>query len=215
MRIRLRPYSTRPVRAAGQLVSDLTLVAWTVLWVQAARLVDDAIHQAARPGYALQSGAGGIASHLRDAGQGVAGVPLVGRPLGAPLSSAGGAAGNVADAGRDLGDRISGAALPVALMVALVPVVPVVLLWLTLRLRFALRAGACATAVRMPGGDSLLALRALANRSPRRLVAFGPGLVQAWREDDPEVVRRLADLELRLAGVARPRRRPRSGAVPG
>lgn len=208
MRIRLRPYSGRPLRAVVQLMSDLMLIAWVAVWVQAARLVDEAVRQAARPGYALQSGAGGIASNLRNAGKGVTDVPLVGRPLGAPLTSASGAAGNVADAGRELGDRISGAALPLALAVALVPVVPVVLLWLSLRLRFALRAGACAAAARMPGGDSLLALRALATRSPQRLAALGPDLVDAWRRDDPDVVRRLAELELRLSGVGRRAPRP-------
>lgn len=203
MRIGLQPYSTRPWRALVQLVSDLAVAAWVVLWVQAAQLVDQAVHQAARPGYALQSGAGGVASNLRNAGHGVAQVPLVGGPLGAPLSSAGGAAGHIADAGRDLGDRISGTALPLALAVALVPVVPVALLWLGLRLRFARRAGANANAARMPGGASLLALRALATRSPRRLAALGPDLVDGWRRDDPEVVRRLAELELRLSGVGR------------
>lgn len=203
MRIRLRPYSSRPWRAATQLLSDLLLVAWVVAWVELARLVDRGVHQAARPGYALQSGAGGIASHLRDAGHEVGRVPMVGGPLEAPLSSAGGAAGRVAEAGGQLGDQISGAALPIALAVALVPVVPVVLLWLSLRLRFALRAGACAAAARMPGGESLLALRALATRSPRRLSALGPGLVDGWRRDDPDVVRRLAELELRASGVGR------------
>jgi hypothetical protein len=203
MRIRLRPYSSRPWRALVQLVSDLAVIAWVIVWVQAARLVEQAVQQAARPGYALQSGAGGIASNLHNAGKGVAGVPVVGGPLGTPLTSAGGAAGNVADAGHELGDRISGAALPLALAVALVPVVPVVLLWLSMRLRFASRAGACATAARMPGGASLLALRALATRSPRRLAALGPDLVDAWRRDDPDVVRRLAELELRLSGVRR------------
>lgn len=215
MRIKVRPYSSRPLRAVAQLVADLALVGWVAAWVEVARLVERMVREAARPGYALQSGAGGIASNLRDAGHGAAEVPLVGGPLSAPLTSAGGAAGNVADAGRELGDRISGAALPVALVVALVPIVPVLLLWLTLRLRFALRAGASAAMARADGGDSLLALRALATRSPRRLAALGPDLVERWREDDPEVLRRLADLELRLSGVRRPRVRPCPRAAGG
>ena len=201
----VRPYSSRPVRALVQALSDAGVLIWVATWVMVASAVDRAIRAAGRPGYQLESGAGGLAGNLRDAGQGVSGVPLVGRPLSRPLTAAGGAAGDVAEAGRSLGDQVTGAALPVALAVALVPIVPVVAVWLVLRIRFALRAGACVTIARTPGGDSLLALRALATRSPRMLVAVGPDPVAAWRRADPEIVGRLADMELRLSGVARPR----------
>jgi hypothetical protein len=188
-----------------QAVADLALLGWVVLWVQLARAADDAVHAVARPGYALQSNATVIATNLAGAGHNVAQVPLVGDQLATPLTSAGGAADSIAAASGDLGDRIAGVALPTALAVALVPIVPVVATWLRLRLRFALRAGACAQLAQLPGGDSLLAMRALANRPPRRLVAISPDPVAAWRREDDDVVRRLADLELRLSGVRRPR----------
>ena len=207
--MRLRPYSTRPAQMSLQVLCDLATVAWTGGWVVVARAVGDSIRATARVGFALQSGAGGVASNLRDAGRGVSQVPLVGGPLGAPLTSAAGAAGGVAGAGHDLGDRIVGAATPVELAVAIVPVVPVIVVWLVRRSRFALRAGAYAQLARLPGGDSLLALRALAGRSPSRLARIDADLAGAWRRDDPEVIGRLADLELRLSGVARPRRRGR------
>jgi hypothetical protein len=204
-RVPLRPYASRLSRALPQVLADAALLVWVVAWVQVARAVDRAVRGLAQPGYAVQSGAGKLAGNLRDAGQGVAGLPLVGHPLGAPLTSAGGQAGDVADAGRELGDRITASALPVSLVVLAVAVVPVVLVWATLRGRFAVRAGACAALARRPGGDDLLALRALATRSPRRLAAMGPDLVGRWRREEPDTVRRLAELELRLCGVRRPR----------
>lgn len=203
--MRLRPYSTRPIRLCLQVVCDLSVAAWVIVWIAIARFVDRAVHTVASSGYALQSGAGGVADHLRDAGDGVSRVPLVGDPLSSPLSSAGGAAGSVADAGRDLGDRIADAALPIGLAVALVPIVPVLMTWLLLRMRFARRAGAYAQLARLPEGDTLLALRALTGRSPRRLTAISTDPAGGWMRGEPETIRRLADLELRLGGVLRPR----------
>ena len=203
--MRLHPYSVRPLRLTLQVVADLALVGWVMVWVQLARAADAAVHAVARPGYALQSNATVIATNLTGAGHNVSQVPLVGVQLATPLTSAGGAADSVAAAGGDLGDRIAGVAMPTALAVALVPILPVLVTWLVLRLRFALRAGACAELALLPGGDSLLAMRALANRPPRRLAAISADPVGAWRDEDDEVVRRLADLELRLSGVRRPR----------
>src|SRR5437016_6111770 len=57
-----------------------------------------------------------------------------------------------------------------------------------------------------PAGEQLLALRALADRALRRLAAVSVDPVGAWRREDPTVIRGLAALELRAAGV-RPRRR--------
>ncbi len=204
----LRPYSARPLRLALQVVADLALVGWVVVWVQLARAADAAVHAVARPGYALQSNATQVAGGLTGAGHNVSQVPLVGDQLATPLTAAGGAADRLAAAGGDLGDRIAAGALPTALAVALVPIVPVLLTWLVLRLRFALRAGACAQLALLPGGDSLLAMRALANRAPGRLAAISDDPVAAWRREDGDVVRRLADLELGLSGVRRPRLAP-------
>lgn len=199
----LRPYSTRPLRAGLQVLCDLAVLVWVVGWIKVGRALDGVIIAAAHPGYVLQSGAGRVASDLRDAGHGVERVPYIGHPVSEPLISAGNAAGGVSGAGRELGDRITSSAFPVSLALVLITVLPVVLVWLALRSRFAWRAGSTAAVARTPGGDALLALRALANRSPRRLTAISPDPVDAWRREDPEVVRRLADLELRLTGVSR------------
>ena len=49
--------------------------------------------------------------------------------------------------------------------------------------------------------QQLLALRALANRSPTRLAAVSADPVGGWRHEDPDTIRGLAALELRAAGI--------------
>ena len=56
-----------------------------------------------------------------------------------------------------------------------------------------------------PDGHELLALRALANGTLADLAGVGGDPVAAWRRGDPLVMRRLAGLELKRAGVRPPR----------
>lgn len=200
----LRPYSANPVRALLQAGSDVFVVLWCWLWVKVAVFVHDAVTSVGGVGYRVQGGASGIRSNLDQAATQAGRVPLVGDTFGKPFTAAGGAAQTIADAGRDLGDRVTGLALPLAIVVALAPVLSVVLLWLPARYRFARRAGETAALAATPGGASLLALRALATRPVAQLARISPDAVEAWRRDDPEVVTRLAALEQRRAGL-RPR----------
>lgn len=199
--MRLRPYSASPLRALLQLGTDLLVVGWCWFWVRFAMAVDDAVRSVGDVGYRVQGGAAGIRTGLDNAADQAGQVPLVGDTFGKPFSAAGGAAQTIADAGRDLGDRITGLALPLALVVALAPVLSVVLLWLPARYRFARRAGETAALAAVPGGQRLLALRALATRPVHDIARISPDAVEAWRTDDPDVVARLAALEQRRAGV--------------
>jgi hypothetical protein len=201
--MRLRPYATTPGRAVLQIAADAAVLAWVWVWVRLGRAVHDAVTSVGDVGYDLKGGAAGVRDGLVGAAGDAGRLPFVGDALGTPLNAAGGAAGTIADAGQALGDRVTGLALPLALVVALAPVLSVVLLWAPARYRFARRAGETALLARMPGGDSLLALRALANRPLHQLAGTAPDAVDAWRRGDPEVVARLAALELRRSGVAR------------
>jgi hypothetical protein len=50
-----------------------------------------------------------------------------------------------------------------------------------------------------------MALRALVTRD--RAAGLGPDVVERWRQQDPETVRALADLERRSSGLLRATRR--------
>ena len=75
--------------------------------------------------------------------------------------------------------------------------------WLFLRLRFFRRKWTVTGLAATPAGEQLLALRALANRPPRKLAAISADPVGGWRREDPITIRALAALELRSAGIAR------------
>jgi hypothetical protein len=202
---RLLPYAGTPVRATVQVATDVAVVLWVAVWIVVGRFVHSAIQAFAEVGRRVESGAGGISSNLQEAGDTAARVPLVGDALRAPLRGAGGAAGDLAAAGQGLQDKATWLAVVLALAVAVPPILGVVVPWLALRLRFARRAGATAELARTPGGERLLALRALANRPLSRVTVLDEDPLEAWRRDDPEVVARLASLELRASGLRVPR----------
>jgi hypothetical protein len=78
-------------------------------------------------------------------------------------------------------------------------VVPVVVVWLTLRVRW-VRAAASARTARSADPD-LLALHALTRRPTRLLLEVTPEPGAAWRNGDPAVVAGLAALELEALGL--------------
>jgi hypothetical protein len=199
----LRPYARNPLRLLLQLSADVLVLAWTAGWIWLARLVHDGLLALASAGFTMRNGAGGLESSLDRARDGVHQVPLAGAALAAPLGTAGSAAGQVASAGRAFGDRLTSAALPVAIALALAGALPIVLPWLAARCRYARRAGATQALLRHPGGQRLLALRAMAGRAPSRLLTVHPDPVQAWSDGDPEVTAALASLELRALGLGR------------
>jgi hypothetical protein len=198
---RFLPYAATPGRALLQACADLTVALWLVLWFLIGRAVHTAIEAFAAVGRQVEGGANGIAGNLDSAGNGAGKIPLVGDTVSKPLQAAGGAARDLAGAGHGLDERATTLAIVLALAVAIPPALAVAVPWLLLRLRFARRAGAAAALASTPGGDRLLALRALTNRPLNRVLTVGDDPVEAWRTGDPETIRLLAALELRAVGL--------------
>jgi hypothetical protein len=201
MNPRFLPYAATPGRALVQATSDLLVVLWLVLWFIIGRAVHTAVAAFAEVGRKVEGGANGIAGNLDSAGNGAGKIPLVGDTVSKPLTAAGNAARDLAGAGHGLDTRATTLAVILALAVAIPPALAVLVPWLLLRLRFARRAGAAAELSRTPGGDRLLALRALTNRPLNRVLTVGDDPVEAWRRGDPDTIRQLAALELRAVGL--------------
>ena len=91
--------------------------------------------------------------------------------------------------------------------VALVPILGALLLHLPPRVRFVRRAAAGRALIDSAADLDLFALRALANQPMHVLAKVSDDPAGAWRARDPDVVRRLAELELADVGL-RPRRLP-------
>lgn len=205
MATRFLPYATTPGRALVQASADVLVVLWVVLWYFVAKVVHAAIAAFAVVGQKVEGGANGIAGNLDSAGRGAGRVPLVGDPVSKPLQAAGNAARSIAEAGHGLDEKATWLAVVLALAVSVPPVLAVVVPWLFVRVRFARRAAAAVTLASTPAGEELLALRALTNRPLPRLTRVSADPVDAWRRNDPEVVRALAAMELRSAGLRAPK----------
>jgi hypothetical protein len=198
---RYLPYSTRPLRLFGQLISDITVSLWTLIWVLVGFAVHEAISTIADAGREVESGSKGIAGNLASAGHGVQHIPLVGDAVSKPLTAASDAAMDIAGAGHSLDTTASWLSVLLALAVASPPILAVTMPWLFLRWRFFRRKWTVTALAATAAGQQLLALRALANRSPAKLAAVSADPVGAWRHEDPVTIRALAALELRAAGI--------------
>lgn len=197
----MRLYAAAPARGARQALGDLLLLAWIAGWAWAGREVWSATLELGAPGRATASAADEMAGRFHDVEGRIGGIPGVGDDLAAPFSGAADAAENLAEAGRSQAETVADVALLAGIAVFLVPVLLVAVLYVPLRVRFVRRASA---GRRLLDADpALLALRALTNQPLRVLTRVSDDPVRAWREDDPAVVRRLADLELRSLGLRR------------
>jgi hypothetical protein len=196
-----KPYADTPVRRTVQLAADLTVLVWVVAWVLVGKAVYDTIRALADLGYGLEGRTTGLSADFTDASNSAGGVPLVGDALGAPLRLAADAVASLGGAGGDAGDRFATLAWQLGVGVAAFPLLLVVGVWALLRWRFARRAAAALRMAGAPGGEDLLALRALASRRLSELAQVCPDPVDAWRRGDGVAVARLADLELRRCGV--------------
>jgi hypothetical protein len=197
----MRLYAAAPARRARQTLGDLMLLAWVAGWAWVGREVHDATLELGRPGRATASAADEMAGKFHDVEGRIGGIPGVGDDLAAPFSGAADAAESLAAAGRSQAETVADIALLVGIAVFVIPVLLVAVVYVPLRIRFIRRAAAARRFV--DADPTLLALRALSNQPLRALTRITDDPVAAWRDGDPEVVRRLADLELRGLGLRR------------
>lgn len=198
----MRFYAERPLRLVRQVVADLLVVAWVVLCVTIARAAHDLVAELQKPAQSLVGAGDSIRGAFDDAARTASGVPFVGEALARALGAGTGAGESLAAAGRQQVETIATAATVAAVGIVLVGAVPVVLVWLVLRVRYAL---AARSAIRARGvGSDLLALRAMTHLPVRRLLAVSAEPAASWRRDDRMVVEQLAGLELRSLGLRAP-----------
>jgi hypothetical protein len=200
----MKLYADGPVRRTRQMLGDVLLVFWVVLWIRLAQVVHDATLALATPGRKIETAGGGLADRLRDAGSAVGDVPLVGDKVRSPFDGAGKAADQIADAGASQVAAVEHLAHWLGLTVGALPILLVVLVYLPLRWRFVREASAGQRYVDSSADLDLFALRAMSRQPMHRIARISPDPVRAWREGDRDVVRALAVLELKDAGLTPP-----------
>lgn len=194
-------YSSYPAQRTRQIIADLVGLAAVILVIVTAVSVTTAIRALASFGRDLESAGESFAAGLGDAGDQLGAIPLVGEGIRAPLDAAAGAGGAVADAGRGQQELVEAIAVGAGWAVALLPLLMIALVWVLPRVLFARRSGLVRRMLAEGLTADTLAARALARQPLHALVAVHPDPGAAWRAGEPGVVRALAGLELRRAGV--------------
>lgn len=198
----MRFYAEVPKRAARQVIADLLAVGWLGLFAWLGSRAHALIMNLAAPATAVMHGGEGVRQAFAAASRTVAMIPFIGDQLAEGLLAVGSAGQALSDAGAAQYENVARLATGSAVMTFLVGALPLLVLWLPRRLRYARAAGA-AVAARDTAAD-LLALRALARGSTRALRGVSEDPVGDWRRGDPEAVRRLARLELDRLGLHSP-----------
>jgi hypothetical protein len=200
----MKIYSDYPLRRVAQIAADLLALLVIVLGIWLGLTVGAAISFFAEAGRQLRSAGEGFQGAMTDAGDFLGQTPFVGETVRIPFDAASGAGSAIADAGTTTETFIVTTGTVVGIVVALAVAAAVLWVWLRRRLVFIRRATQAAGLAKLGDGPDLLALRALVNGSRRDLAAIDGNPVTAWRAGEPAIIRRLADLELREAGVRMP-----------
>lgn len=197
----MKLYADLPVRRTAQVAADLGLVLWIVLRVRLGQAVGDATMALARPGEELEGAGVGLAARLRDAGESIGGLPVVGEQAARPFEGAGGAADQLASAGRAQIEAVESLAFWLTLVITLIPILVALAIHLPIRIRFIRRATAGQRFMDAAEDLDLFALRALSRQPLHVLARVSDDPAGAWRAGDREAITRLADLELRSSGL--------------
>ncbi|SEQ43649.1 hypothetical protein SAMN05216188_10334 [Lentzea xinjiangensis] len=191
-------YADRPVRLTRQLIADLLAAGWVALWIWVATTVHDWVLRLRAPGDGLVNAGGDIRDVFTNAANKARDVPLVGDDLAGALGNGTKAGETLTSAGHAQIGVVEDSAFWLAAALVVVPVLFLLVTWLPVRLRYALRAGSTA---RLRDKPDLLALRALTGLSARELARFAGDPAVAWRTGDTEVIDELARRQLAALGV--------------
>ncbi|KRF04395.1 hypothetical protein ASG88_21540 [Nocardioides sp. Soil777] len=202
----MKLYADSPGRRTVQIVADLLVLGWIVLWIRVGTAVHDGTTALAEPGRQTDESATAMAGQLRDAGGRLGEAPLVGDELATPFDRAADASEGIASAGRASVEAVEQLAVVLGLAIALIPILVILAVHLPRRWRFVREATAGARFIDSVDDLDLFALRALAHQPMRVLARVSDDPAGDWRRQDPDVVRRLAELEFEDVGL-RPQRR--------
>jgi hypothetical protein len=183
---------------ARQLLTDLGVLAWTAAWVMAGLTLYRLVEKLAVPGARVEQAGSSFAGDVAEIQQKVGRLPVVGNELQDPFGRLSGVGRTLAEAGAAQQEVVHQLALWLGVVVAAVPIVALLLVWLPRRVAWSREAGA-ASRLRLDGADlELFALRAVANRSLRELHKVTPDPAGDLRAGEFEA---LAELELRALGL--------------
>jgi len=194
-------YADFAARRTRQIVADVVAVSVIVVSILLGVAVHGAIAVLGGVWAQLEEAGTGFEDTMGEIGETLGDVPLIGGGIRGPFDAASGAGGSLADAGRTGQAAVETLATIAGIGVALLPIAVVLLVWLWPRVRFMRRSAETRALLRLEDGEAILALRALDDATAAELAVISPRPMRAWQAGDAVVVRRLAELEAREAGV--------------
>jgi hypothetical protein len=200
----VRLYAASPALRGRQVLADLGLLGWLVLWVLVARAVHRAVLVLAEPGLAVEDLGASVAGSMGSAAEAARDVPVVGDDLAGPFDALGEAGGSVGDAGQAAQDAVGTLATVLAVVLVVLPVGWLLLRWLPWRLGWLRDARAAERLLAGSPDLDLLAARAAATAPLTALAGLPEGTGAAWRAGNPQATRALAALELGRLGLRPP-----------
>lgn len=198
-------YAPPSAKLVRQLMLDAFVIAWCWAWWVISRAVEGHLRGLAGQARAAGESSRQIQADVTHAADSVGAIPF-GDVLRGPFDAVAGAVEPLVTNSAALAVQLDDLATSLGLWGLLVPVLLVVPLWVRHRVRFWRDAAAMARLTAAGGDATLLAMRALMTQPMRRLTRITTDPATAWREGDPAVISRLAQLERRAHGWPRPRR---------
>ena len=190
--------------APATLTLDAIVVLWVALCIALGLVVADAVEELT----ALSDGIASAGGAIRTSGEAIGGVelPVVGEPLAGAGQEIQETGRGVESSGRDAREEIEDFARLLGAALAIIPMAPVLLLYLPPRLRRGREIRALRRMQRAAGDDpsfvEFLARRAAGQLSYRELGRLSE---RPWRDLEEGTHLPLAEAELRRVGVLRPR----------
>ncbi len=194
-------YSDFAPRRTRQIIADVAALigigAWTWLGVTVFQLVSNL----STFGVQMEDAGSGFKTTMVELGETLGGIPLIGGGVRVPFDGASEAGLALETAGQSQQVAVAQLATGLGVGISALPILTILVLWLIPRLRFAQKSSHARLMMDAPAGVDLLALRALANQKISALSTVSPNAMDAWRRGDETVMRALAQLELKSAGV--------------
>lgn len=197
----MKLYSDFTGRRTGQITIDAIATLSIGAWVWFGITIYQLVSNLSAFGIQMQQAGAGFRQTMTDVGENLGSIPVIGGGIRAPFDGASGAGAALEQAGLDQQIAVNQLATVLGIGIAALPIAMILLVWLIPRLRFARRAGNAQAIMASKAGVDLLALRALANQKMAVIAEVDPDAMAAWRRGDETVMHRLAQLELRSAGV--------------
>lgn len=200
----MKLYSDYAGHRTRQIIVDVLAVAAITAWAWLGYTVYSLVMNLADFGVQMEQSGAGFKSTMVEISDNLSEVWLIGEGIKAPFDAASDAGSTLEQAGQAQQVAVQQLATGLGIGIAVLPILTILVFWLVPRIRFVRRAGTAKSMLKQGASIDLLALRALANQRVSTLSAIDPDVAGAWRRSDAEVMRTLANLELRSSGVRLP-----------